>query len=81
MLPAVTEMDGIQLMEWLAKHECQAQVLIVSGKELVLLQEAEANGRALGLNMAGSLPKPFRVEKLRAVFREIYDAVGLSRSG
>ncbi|MDE1161447.1 MAG: EAL domain-containing response regulator [Acidobacteriaceae bacterium] len=74
---AMPEMDGIQLMEWLAKHECQAQILIVSGKGPEMLQQAEASGRTLGLNMTGSLPKPLRLETLRAVFSEIYDAAGL----
>ena len=71
------EMDGNQLMVWLADQGCQAHILIISGREQESLREAEANGRALGLNITGSLQKPLRVDKLRTVFREIYDAAGM----
>jgi EAL domain-containing protein (putative c-di-GMP-specific phosphodiesterase class I) len=71
------EMDGRQLIAWLAKQGCKARILIVSGREPIQLQEAEAAGNSLGLRMAGSLEKPLRVEKLRRVFREIYHAAGV----
>src|ERR1700690_3867319 len=71
------EMDGIQLMEWLAKQNCTAQVLIVSGREPTLLQQAESAGRTLGLSVAGSLPKPLRLEKLRDAFTAVYAAADL----
>jgi len=71
------EMDGRQLMAWLARQGCQARILIVSGLEPHQLQEAEADGNSIGLRMAGSLEKPLRVEKLRSVFRAIYDDAGV----
>jgi EAL domain-containing protein (putative c-di-GMP-specific phosphodiesterase class I) len=74
---AMPEMDGHQLMEWLALQGCQSRILIVSGREIEELREAEAAGRALGLNMAGSLHKPLRLETLRGVFREIYNNAGV----
>ncbi|MGD0733263.1 MAG: EAL domain-containing response regulator [Terracidiphilus sp.] len=73
---AMPEMDGYQVMEWLAKTGCKAQILIVSGQEMQVLQEALQAGQALGLNIAGILQKPLRVEALRTVFQGIYDAVG-----
>lgn len=74
---SMPEMDGSEVMIWLAKQGCKAQILIVSGHELEQLREAEATGRALGLNMAGVLQKPLRVDTLRSVFRRIYDAAGM----
>ena len=71
------EMDGRHVMGWLAHRGCTARILIVSGLELFQLREAEAAGQSLGLRMAGSLEKPLRVEKLRSVFRAIYDDAGV----
>jgi len=68
------EMDGLQLMDWLAQRHSKARLLIVSGRELELLHQAEDVGRALGLNIAGSLQKPMRLEDLRTILREIYVA-------
>jgi len=71
------EMDGLQLMEWLAVRHSKARLLIVSGREPYLLREAEEIGRALGLNVAGSLQKPLRLESLRTILREIYLDAGI----
>lgn len=74
---AMPEMDGYALMEWLAKADSKAQILIVSGQEMTTLREAEAAGLLLGLNIAGVLQKPLRLEALRAAFQEIYDDAGV----
>jgi EAL domain-containing protein (putative c-di-GMP-specific phosphodiesterase class I) len=74
---SMPEMDGDQVMAWLAKQGCKAHILIVSGLELARMQEAGAKGRSLGLNMAGILQKSLQLEKIRDVFREIYDAAGV----
>jgi EAL domain-containing protein (putative c-di-GMP-specific phosphodiesterase class I) len=71
---SMPEMDGDQVMVWLAKQGCRAHILIVSVHELSRLREAEAAGRSLGLNMAGVFQKSLHLEKLRDVFREVYDA-------
>lgn len=74
---AMPEMDGHQLMAWLAKTGCKAQILIVTGQEMAELREAETAGLALGLNIAGILQKPLRLDGLRSVFQKIYDAAGV----
>jgi EAL domain-containing protein (putative c-di-GMP-specific phosphodiesterase class I) len=74
---SMPEMDGYQVMDWLARRGCNAHILIVSVHELDRLREAEATGRALCLNMAGVFQKSLNLEKLRDVFREIYDAAGV----
>jgi EAL domain-containing protein (putative c-di-GMP-specific phosphodiesterase class I) len=71
---SMPEMDGDQVMAWLAKQGCKAHILIISGLELARMREAEATGRSLGLNMAGVLQKSPHVEKIRDVLLEIYDA-------
>jgi EAL domain-containing protein (putative c-di-GMP-specific phosphodiesterase class I) len=74
---SMPEMDGNQIMVWLAKQGCNAYILIVSGLELARMQEAGAAGRSLGLNMAGVLQKSQDPEEIRDVFREIYVAAGV----
>ena len=74
---AMPEMDGGELMAWLAKQGCKARILIVSGRATDQLQAAVEAGMVLGLNVEGSLQKPLRVEKLRSVFREIYVDAGV----
>lgn len=74
---AMPEMDGLQLMAWLGKSGCKAQILIVSGQDMEVLRDAKAAGLALGLNIAGILQKPLRLEMLRTVFQEIYDSTGV----
>jgi EAL domain-containing protein (putative c-di-GMP-specific phosphodiesterase class I)/CheY-like chemotaxis protein len=74
---AVPEMAGNQLMAWLAKADCKAQILIVSEHKVGLLKEAEAAGRALGLNIAGTVHKPLRLDALKSALQDIYDAGGV----
>jgi EAL domain-containing protein (putative c-di-GMP-specific phosphodiesterase class I) len=74
---AMPEMDGHEVLSWLAQQGCIAKILIISGRSIVELREAEALGATLGLNVLGSLEKPLRVEPLRAAFREIYDSAGV----
>jgi CheY-like chemotaxis protein len=78
---AMPEMDGLQLMAWLGKSGCKAQILIVSGQDMEVLRDAKAAGLALGLNIAGILQKPLRLEMLRTVFQEIYDSTGVLCAG
>ncbi len=74
---AIPEMDGYQLLRWMADHECKAQILIISGSHMDRLQGALLLGESLGLKMAGRLQKPLHVEQLREVFQQIYDSAGV----
>jgi len=71
----VPEMAGNQLMAWLARADCKAQILIVSEREAEPLREAEAAGRALGLNIAGTVHMPLHA--LKTALQDIYDAGGV----
>jgi EAL domain-containing protein (putative c-di-GMP-specific phosphodiesterase class I) len=71
---SMPDMDGDQVIAWLAKRNCKGHILIVSGLEMARLRKAEATGLSLGLNMAGVLQKSLHVEKIRDVLLEIYDA-------
>ncbi len=64
------EMNGRELLELLATHYCGARIVLMSGVGRGVLAEAESYGRSLGLNMAGILPKPFRVAELVAMLQQ-----------
>jgi CheY-like chemotaxis protein len=64
---AMPQVDGIELMRFLAAQKCRSQLLIMSGSDPQLLQAALRLGEALGLPIAGTVPKPLRVDALRAL--------------
>ena len=54
------DLDGVELLRFLAEAGCTAPILIISGFDRRVLETAERLGRALGLDMAGSVEKPVR---------------------
>jgi DNA-binding response OmpR family regulator len=64
-------MDGVELLRFLAGENYSAPVLIVSGFDRRVLESAFRLGKALGLNMAGPVEKPVRLEELEATLCEL----------
>jgi len=64
-------MDGIELLRFLAEQDYQSPVLIVSGFDRRVLESAFRLGEAIGLNMAGPLEKPVRLEELEALLGQL----------
>jgi len=60
-------MDGVELIRFLADQDYRAPALIVSGFDRRVLESAFRLGEALGLNMAGPLEKPVRLEALETL--------------
>ena len=60
-------MDGVELLRFLADQDYRSPVLIVSGFDRRVLESAFRLGEALGLNMAGPLEKPVRLEALETL--------------
>ena len=73
----VPEMAGNQFIAWLAQADCKAQILIVSEREVGPLNEAEAAGRAMGLNIAGTVHMPLHLHALKTALQDIYVAGGV----
>jgi CheY-like chemotaxis protein len=69
------EADGIEVMTWLAEVGCPARVVLLSGAAPELLEAARRLGRALGLDMAGALSKPFGLGPLTALLRKLARSV------
>jgi DNA-binding response OmpR family regulator len=67
---AMPETDGIELIKCLSESACRARVLIVSGLMPPFPSAAERLGLARGLDMVGTIAKPFRVEELRRILAE-----------
>lgn len=64
-------MDGVELLRFLADQDYRAPVLIVSGFDRRVLDSAFRLGEALGLNMAGPLEKPVRLERLEDMLGQL----------
>ncbi len=63
--------DGVELLRFLADQDFAGPVLIISGFDRRVLESAFNLGGALGLNMAGPLEKPTRLERLEAILNEL----------
>jgi DNA-binding response OmpR family regulator len=70
-------MDGVELLRFLAAHDYQNPVLIVSGFDSRVLDSAFRLGEALGLNMAGPLEKPVRLEVLSSLLSQLRSSLVL----
>ena len=64
-------MDGVELLRVLAEQGYRSPVLIVSGFDRRVLESAFRLGEALGLNMAGPVEKPVRLEDLETVLNQL----------
>ena len=64
-------MDGVELLRFLADQGFRAPVLIISGFDRRVLEAAFRLGEALGLEMAGPLEKPVRLEDLEAMLNDL----------
>ncbi len=58
--------DGIEILKYLAKRNCKSQILLISGSDETVINTAKRLGQAQGLNVVGTLRKPFAVGSLRS---------------
>jgi DNA-binding response OmpR family regulator len=63
--------DGVELIRFLADQDYRGPVLIVSGFDRRVLESAFRLGEALGLNMAGPVEKPVRLEILEELLTKL----------
>ena len=63
--------DGVELTRFLADQDYRGPVLIVSGFDRRVLELAFRLGEALGLNMAGPVEKPVRLEALEELLSKL----------
>jgi hypothetical protein len=63
--------DGVELTRFLADEGYRGPVLIVSGFDRRVLESAFRLGEALGLQMAGPLEKPVRLDVLEELLGKL----------
>ena len=63
--------DGVELLRFLAEQKFAGPVIIISGFDRRVLDSAFRLGEALGLNMAGQLEKPARLEAIEEVLKRL----------
>jgi len=63
--------DGVELTRFLAEQNYRGPVLIVSGFDRRVLESAFRLGEALGLNMAGPVEKPVRIDVLEELLAKL----------
>lgn len=56
--------DGVEFLRYLSSHQFGGPILIVSGFDRRVLESAVRLGSALGLDMAGTIEKPVRLDDL-----------------
>lgn len=61
--------DGMELIAHLAAGNYPGKIVIMSGSDLRYIQMSSAIATVRGLNVAGTLPKPFRMHELTDLLR------------
>jgi len=67
--------DGVELLRFLSDELFEGPVLIISGFDRRVLESAFRLGEAQGLNMAGPLEKPVRLEELEGLLKRLKPVV------
>ncbi|MEA3058350.1 MAG: hypothetical protein QOF34_1165 [Sphingomonadales bacterium] len=65
------DIDGIELIRFLADEQCRSKLLIMSGSGPQLLHAAFSLAEALGLDVAGTLPKPLRIAAFKTILGDL----------
>lgn len=64
-------MDGIELIERLQSLDCTSGLVLISGQSPQMLEVTRSLGTAKGMRMVKILSKPFEIEQLETLIREI----------
>jgi FixJ family two-component response regulator len=62
---ALGESDAIDIIHQLEARKFQGRIMLISGRDIHTLLEVERIGKAHGLHMLPSLPKPFRMADVK----------------
>jgi two-component system OmpR family response regulator len=61
---SLPDMDGFEIMDQLATDSHAISILLMSGHDLAVVRAAKIYGNGLGLNVRGTLTKPFSRDEL-----------------
>lgn len=65
------EMDGIEIIQYLAEMQCNAQIILMSGYISEVLEMAQVLATGHKLNISATLSKPLRFEELNQLFKSL----------
>lgn len=65
--------DGLEVLQFLAAQACKAPIIIISGSSKDKRVVTVKIGRELGLNVIGSLAKPFEVDQVEKLLQGCKD--------
>lgn len=71
--------DGLELIACLAAENYQGKVVIMSGSDPRYMQMSTTIGTARGLQIAGTLSKPFRKQQVADLLAALCGPGGISR--
>lgn len=63
------DVDGIEILRFLADNRSEAHIVLMSGNERSILNSARKLANELGLNVLGSIAKPFRLADLSEILQ------------
>ncbi|TGN06898.1 EAL domain-containing response regulator [Leptospira ilyithenensis] len=58
------DMDGVEILRYLGEAKSEALIILISGHSQSVLKSAERVAKAYGLNVIGSLTKPFSINTI-----------------
>ena len=68
------DMDGFDLIQWLAQTTCDVPIILISGREEMYARAASKLGKTKGLCIPHVLSKPFSVVEMETA---LCDALGI----
>lgn len=63
--------DGLSVFKFLEEQNCKARIVLVSGMDKEKRQVTKTLGREMKLNVIGSVPKPFAIEKIEKLLMQL----------
>ena len=69
----IPKSDGVQILRQLSADSATAGILLVTGMDRRTIDSAESFGRKAGLNMLGTLQKPFTPESLNKKLVKLFN--------
>lgn len=74
------DMDGVEVLVELAKRNCKAKLVILSGVNHSILQAAQRSATEHNLNVLGIATKPFVFERLRNLLVQDANTIALEKN-
>lgn len=65
------QVDGIELMSWLAEKRCQTPMVLMSGFDVRHIESAAHLANALRINVVETFQKPIALVNLESLFRKL----------